>query len=219
MLTSLLALPIQVNLSAWNCARLGAEQRIERGAAADGGDARCRPWRRRCRASWRAAGCRRLPCSSARWSGLPGNVLAEVARDHARIEIVGAADAVADVELDVACPCRMPPGLRVRGESDASTVDGRDAEHRSMAQAPRRRASRMREHLGSTRFTSDVMHPGRLLRRVAHCASSLAHATDDRSEPRRVLDLVEPVEAHLLDDAVAHHDQPRLLGRRNAGGW
>ena len=25
----------------------------------------CRPWWRRCRASWRAAGCRRLPCSSA----------------------------------------------------------------------------------------------------------------------------------------------------------
>ena len=45
---------------------LGAEQRIEAGAAADDAEAPCRPWARRCRASWRGAGCRRLPCSSAR---------------------------------------------------------------------------------------------------------------------------------------------------------
>ena len=31
-----------------------------------------------------------------------------------------------------------------------------------------------------------------------------------RSKPRRILDLVEPVEAHFLDYAVGDHDQPRL---------
>ena len=32
-----------------------------------------------------------------------------------------------------------------------------------------------------------------------------------RIEARRVLDLIEPVEAHLLGDAVRHHDQPAFL--------
>src|SRR5215831_13932770 len=34
--------------------------------------------------------------------------------------------------------------------------------------------------------------------------------TSKSSKPRRVLDLVEPVEAHFLDHAVGDHDQPRL---------
>src|SRR5262245_63016757 len=32
-------------------------------------------------------------------------------------------------------------------------------------------------------------------------------------EARRILHLVEPVEPHLLDDAVAHHDEARVAGR------
>src|SRR5215467_12194302 len=39
---------------------------------------------------------------------------------------------------------------------------------------------------------------------------SPAHAP---SKPRRILDLVEPVEAHFLDHAVGDHDQPRLRRR------
>src|ERR1700730_3957001 len=33
------------------------------------------------------------------------------------------------------------------------------------------------------------------------------------SKSRRILDLVEPVEAHFLDHAVGDHDQPRLRSR------
>src|SRR5262249_49432172 len=32
-------------------------------------------------------------------------------------------------------------------------------------------------------------------------------------ESRRVLYLIEPVVAHLLDHPVAHHDEPRVCGR------
>src|SRR5262245_6094435 len=36
---------------------------------------------------------------------------------------------------------------------------------------------------------------------------------DSNSKSRRVLQLVVPVEAHVLDDAVAHHDDAGFLGR------
>ena len=100
MLTSLLALPIQVNLVASNCAACVAEQRIEAGAAADDAEGRAVLRARRCRASWRAAAMP-APSHVLRHHGrVAGDVLADVAREHARVEVVGAADAVADVEID-----------------------------------------------------------------------------------------------------------------------
>src|SRR5262249_18480067 len=91
---------------------LGTGQRIERGAAADGGE--------------HGAVLRTdivEPVGEAEASGtlhvlgddgrVARDVLTEVTGQHARIEIVGAANAVADVELDVAAFVEFRRGLRV----------------------------------------------------------------------------------------------------------
>src|SRR5205823_1281428 len=61
---------------------------------------------------------------------------------------------------------------------------------------------------------SDASHRGGAdYGRNAHVISPTALFTPSlASEPRRILHLIEPIEAHLLDDAIAHHDQPRVLG-------
>src|SRR5262249_29619906 len=90
---------------------LGAEQRIEGGAAAEGGDRRAvlradivdpvgKP---------QAAGAFHVLRDDGR---VAGDVLAQMAGKHAGIEIVGAADAVADIELDVAALVELRGRLR-----------------------------------------------------------------------------------------------------------
>src|SRR5262249_25266022 len=110
-------------------------------------------------------------------------VLAEMARDGAGIEVIGAADAVADIELDVAAFVEVARCLSRGGGYGTGEDHGADA--------------------ASPNFSTHKLLPGYppdglFLRRLV---------------ARRGLDLVEPVEAHLLDHPVAHHDQPRLGGR------
>ena len=50
-----------------------------------------------CRASWRGASCRRLPCSRGTTVGLPGRWRAMWRREQPGVDVVAAADAVADV--------------------------------------------------------------------------------------------------------------------------
>ena len=126
MLTSLLALPIQVNLLASNWAPLEPSSGSN-AVPRPGGRMRCRPWARRYRASWPAAGCRRLPCSSARWWDCR-ECACRVAGNDARIEVVAAADAVADIEVDVAALVEGRGVLRAcdrRGEQDRRQYEDR----------------------------------------------------------------------------------------------
>ena len=99
---------------------LGAVERracvASSGATADGCARRCRrrcrPWRRprRCRLAARdAAGARHVLRHDGR---LARNVLAEMARQQPPIEVVAAADAVADDERDGLAACRSPRRLR-----------------------------------------------------------------------------------------------------------
>src|SRR5262249_25644000 len=62
--------------------------------------------------------------------GIAGNVLAEMARDGARIEIVGAADAIADVEIDVLAFEKIRRRLRVgKGHRRSREERGGNAAH------------------------------------------------------------------------------------------
>src|SRR5262249_5664948 len=145
---------------------------VERGAAADGGE--------------HGAVLRTdivEPVGEAKASGplhVPGDdgraardVPAEVTGQHARIEIVGAANAVADVELDVAALVEFRRRLR-------------------MCRWLRERQRRKCEEHG----------------RAAPGPSANTHRATPRTSPlrllagfesRRVLHLIEPVVAHLLD--------------------
>ena len=106
---------------------LADQQRIEGGCRGRSCRTRCRPWGRRDRANWRAAGCRRLPCSSARWSGCRECDCRDGGPMHAGVEIVSAADAIADIQLDVPAlveigRCYAPCAMATRAATATSTA-------------------------------------------------------------------------------------------------
>ena len=109
-------LPSQTNLVASNCARAGADQRLQCDAAAEHAERRGRPSARRCRA-----------CSRRAFEPAPGafcttirrvsrDVPGHVPRQDARIGVVAAAGAVADRQRPRFCRDRIRPhGLRLGG--------------------------------------------------------------------------------------------------------
>ena len=99
MQTSSLVLPIQLNLVASNCAALLPSSGSKASAAVERCRTPGRPWAPRCRGNWRAGCRRRPPCSSAPAPDCR-EVAAHVARQDARIGVVAAADAGADIHLD-----------------------------------------------------------------------------------------------------------------------
>ena len=64
---------------------------------------------------------------------------------------------------------------------------------------------------GSRLRTIFLRRTGSALSPEWNASSASAAVLHLRIEARRVLDLIEPVEAHLLGDAVRHHDQPAFL--------
>ena len=90
---------------------LGREHRIETGAAADDGEHRAVLRRDPIHpvGEPQAAGAFHVPRDDVRPSG---DVLADVAGERAGVEIVAAADAVADIELDVPALVELGRGLR-----------------------------------------------------------------------------------------------------------
>src|SRR6478609_4650503 len=150
---------------------------------------RCRPSALHCRASWRGAGCRRLPGSWARWWDCRGCACQGGARSRGRRGRTRRPRCSRC--RDRRCgPCRRP-----RGPALARWV-GRTGSPLMSGPRPRRRGSNSR-------------YAWCYSLRLASSARLLLFGLESRCR----LDLVEPVEAHLLDHAVAHHDQPCLFGR------
>ena len=120
MLTSLLALPIQVNLVASNCAAL---------LPSSGSKPVPRPMMPKAVPSFgrdvvepvRQPQAARAFHVLRQHVRIAGNVLAHVSREHARIEVVGAADAVADVEIDGLALVEIGHAL-ARGSSRRATT-------------------------------------------------------------------------------------------------
>jgi hypothetical protein len=130
MLTSLLALPIQVNLVASNCAALlpsSGSKPVPRpmmpNAVPSFGPDVVEPVGEPQRAG--ALHVLRHAPSDCR------DVLAHVAREHAGVEIVGAADAVADVEIDGLALVEVGDALRAAagGDTAAAASAARHAAH------------------------------------------------------------------------------------------
>ena len=124
--------------------RLVAEQRIEAGAAADGAERGAVLRRRRCRASWRAAGCRRPPCSSAppsdcRGCACPCGARACARRGRSRRRRCSRCRARRS------CPCRNRPALCAQR-----------AEHAASSSRPRANSAATLEHARSSRRNNAV---------------------------------------------------------------
>ncbi len=155
-----------------------------------------------------------------------------MARDRARIEVIGAADAVADVKIDVAAFVEIGRRLR-RGRCQRQDNAGKDETanlvthvHSLVGWALRaltpvfagyRRALAARAHASFLKATAVRVGTALLSPRGEGALSDRAFAHPTvlflaRLISRHAFHLVEPVEAHLLHDAIAHHDQPRLLG-------
>src|SRR5258707_6313102 len=123
-------------------------------------------------------------------------------RDHPRVDVVAAADAVTDHHVDGLALVEFRGRLGRR--ADAQQGKGRTS----------------KEYLGNTHYSHSPEKPISTRERVeefAICRSRQRPRVSGRvplrslsfgkgSEARRPLQLVDPVEAHVLDDAVAHHD-------------
>ena len=106
--TSLVTLPSQVNLVPSNCAVAGVSSGVGGDGAAEGAERGAVLGRDRIDDIARRAGCRRRSCSAARSLGRPGMCLPMCARDEPAVEVVAAADAVADDQVDGLARDRSP---------------------------------------------------------------------------------------------------------------